>query len=311
MVMTLTPNKDSNGFAELRRLGDDMPAVDEAAKARARARLDEEIRRERVRPRPHVIWRPIAAAATVVLVAVASWALLERSIDRPARQEPPLLRLAAVAATQPPPSVPAGSFVYTSARVRASVTSTNIATGATETVTVESRRETWIAADGSGLILERPVQAGSGETKRIRADPGKLRFTNLDQLPTEPQALLDAIMRPGFLDEPDDDLEILAGIGVLLRDSYVDPAHREGLFLIVERIHGVEVEENHRDPLGRLGTAVTLRDSTRSVMLVFQARSSRLLAERETRADGTFFEATYLQTAVVRAVGERPAETGT
>jgi hypothetical protein len=307
----MTPNMDSNGFAELRRLGDDMPAMDEAAKGRARARLDEEIRRVRVRPRPHVMWRPIAAAGAAALVAVASWVVLDRSIDRPARREPPLLQLAAVASTQPLPSVPAGSFVYTSARVSATVTSTNIATGATESVTVESRRETWIAADGSGLILERPVPSGSRETERIRGGTGKLRFTDLDQLPTEPQALLDEIVRPGFLDGPDDDLEILAGIGVLLRDSYVDPAHREGLFLIVEGIHGVEVEENHRDPLGRLGTAVTLRDSNRSVMLVFQARSSRLLAERETRADGSFFEATYLETAIVRAVGERPAETGT
>lgn len=132
----------------------------------------------------------------------------------------------------------------------------------------------------------------------------------MDQLPTQPQALLEAIMGPGFLDEPDDEFEVLSGIGALLRDSYVSPAHREALFLIVEDMEGVEVEENYRDPFGRLGIAVSLRDSTQSVTtLVFEPGTSRLLAERESRADGAFvFEASYLETAVVSARGERPSE---
>jgi hypothetical protein len=299
-------DRDPDGFAELRKLGDDVPETDEIAMARARSRLNSAIERERAAsPRTPLRRWGALAAAIVALSVVAS--LVLRGAGELARREPALLRLAAVAATQPPASVPSGSFVYTSARVRTTVTSTNITTGATETVVVASRRETWIAADGSGLILERPVRPGLGTTRRLRGEPGSLRFTNLHQLPTEPEALLDAIMGPGFLDEPDDDFEVLSGIGALLRDSYVDPAHREALFLIVEGIRGVTVDEDHRDLLGRLGTAVSLRDSTRSVTLVFQPRTSRLLAEGERRADGTFFEATYLQTSVVRAVGERPA----
>jgi hypothetical protein len=111
----------------------------------------------------------------------------------------------------------------------------------------------------------------------------RLRSPSLHRRPSRPCTCLDRvrdvvallelfednkIMGPCFLDQPNDDLEIFTTIGTLLRDSYVDPAHREGLFLIVEGIEGVEVEANHRDPLGRLGTAVTLRDSTRSVTLV-------------------------------------------
>lgn len=302
-------DRNPDGFAELRKLGDDVPETDEKAKARARSRLNSAIERERAALPRKALKRWITLAAAIVAVSITASLVLRGAAELP-RPEPALLRLATVASTQPPPSVPAGSFVYTKAKVRATVESTNISTGATETVVVASRRETWIAANGSGLILERPLPLGSGEVKRIRGGPGALRFTNLDQLPTEPHALLDAIMGPGFLDQPNDDLEIFTGIGTLLRDSYVDPAHREGLFLIVEGIEGVEVEANQRDPLGRLGTAVTLRDSTRSVTLVFQPRTSRMLAERETRADGTIFEATYLQVAVVRAVGERPGEPG-
>jgi len=305
----MTTDRNPRGFAELRKLGDDVSEIDETAKARARSRLNRAIERERAASPRISLRRSVALVAAIVAVSVTASLVLRGAADLP-RPEPALLRLATVASTQPPPSVPAGSFVYSSANVRATVDSTDIETGGEERMTVASRRETWIAADGSGLILERPVPPGSGETKRTRGGPGALRFTNLDQLPTEPQALLTAIMGSGYLDEPDDDLEIFAGIGILLRDSYVDPAHRQGLFLIVEGIEGVEVEANHRDPSGRLGTALTIRDSTRSVMLVFQPRTSRLLAERETRADGTFFEATYLQTAVVRAVGERPGEPG-
>jgi hypothetical protein len=102
----------------------------------------------------------------------------------------------------------------------------------------------------------------------------------------------------------------LSGIGALLRDAYVDPAHRRALFLIVQSIEGVDVLEGYRDPLGRLGTALSLRDGARSVTLVFEPRTSRLLEESETNVGGTFYEATYLQTGIVRAIGKRPGDPG-
>jgi hypothetical protein len=46
------------------------------------------------------------------------------------------------------------------------------------------------------------------------------------------------------------------------------------------------------------------------VTLVFEPRTSRLLAEADIRTDGTFFEATYLETGVVEEVGDRPGGTG-
>jgi hypothetical protein len=303
----MTADRNPDGFAELRQLGDDVPETDDAAKARARSRLDSVIERERTASPRSAMKRWITLVAAIVAVSITASLVLREAADLP-RPEPALLRLAAVASTQPPPSVPAGSFVYTRSNQRATVDSADVETGAEERVTVESTRETWIGADGSGLILDRPIPLGSGETKRFSGGPGTFRFTDLDQFPTEPKALLDAIKGSGYLDNPDDDLDMFAGIGTLLRDSYLDPAHREGLFLIVQGIDGVEVEANHRDPLGRLGIAVTLRDSTRSLTLVFQARTSRLLAEREIRADGTYFAATYLHVAIVDAVGERPGE---
>jgi hypothetical protein len=310
MVMTMTPNKDPDGFAELRRLGDDVPEADVAAKARARSRLQAAIEQERAASARASMWRWGAVAAAIVAVAVATSFILRGAADRRLGASA-LLELAAVASTQPPPAIPPGSFVYSLAHVRATSTDVDIATGETERVVVEIRRETWIAPNGSGLILEHTLRPGSSGSERFSAEPGTLRFPNLDQLPTEPDALLKAIEGPGFLDEPEDDFGVLSGIGALLRDAYVDPAHRKALFLIVGSIEGVDVVEAYRDPLGRLGTALSLGDSGRSVTLVFQPRTSRLLEEAETHEDGAFFEATYVQTAIVKAIGERPAETGT
>jgi hypothetical protein len=291
-------------FAELRRLGDDMPETDESAKARARSRLDRAIQLERgAAPRTsRRRWGAVAAA--IAVLSVATTLFLREVADRPS-----LLRLAAVASAQPAPSVPAGSFVYASSRERRTIGSTHLEEGEMGTVIVDLVRETWVAPDGSGLIRERPIPASSGEITRFTAQPGELRFTDLDRLPTEPEALLDAIMEPGFLDEPDNDLDLLNGIGALLRDSYLDPAHREGLFLIVEGLEGVEVQDDYRDRLGRAGIAISLGDGTRTVTLVFEPRTSRLLAEADIRTDGTFFEATYLETGVVEEVGDRPGGT--
>jgi hypothetical protein len=306
----MTADRDPDIFAELKRLGDDMAAMDEAAKSRARARLDEEIRRERSPRRPHAVWRPLAAAAAAALVAVASWTLLGPSFRRPTTRESAISQLAEAASTQPSPSVPAGSYVYTRSRVRTTIADTNITTGETETAVVVSRRETWIAPDGSGLILERPLGPEAGESKRITGKPGELRFPSLNRFPTEPHALLEAIRGPGFLDQPDNDFDVLSGIGALLRDPYVDPPHREALFLIVQGIEGVDVVEGYRDRLGRLGTALSLREGARSVTLVFEPRTSRLLEEGETNVGGTIYEATYLETGIVRAIGKRPGDPG-
>jgi hypothetical protein len=305
----MTTDRNSEGFAELRKLGDDVPEIDETAKARARVRLDAAIERERAAPRTSPgRWGTVAAA--VVAVALATSLIVRGSATRPPAS-PALLQLAAVASTQPSPAVPAGSFVYMRSRVRATSTDVDLTTGGTKMVVVTSRRETWIATDGSGLILERPVQPVSGPSKRISAAPGELRFPSLDQFPTEPEALLDEIMaRPGFLDDPADDFEVLSGIGALLRDAYVDPPHRRALFLIVESIDGIDVVEGYRDPLGRPGTALSLRNGDRSVTLVFEPRTSRLLEEDETHEGGAFSEATYLETGIVSAIGKRPGEPG-
>jgi hypothetical protein len=306
----MTPNKDPDGFGELRKLGDDIPETDALAKARARSRLNAAIEKERAGSTRPSLWRWGAVAAAIVAVAFATSVVLRQAAHGP-QGSPALLQLAAVASTQPPPAVPPGSFVYMRSRVRATSTDSDVGGGETKTVVLTSLRETWIATNGSGLILERPLGPGPGYSKRIPAGPGELRFPSLDQLPTEPGALLDAIIGPGFLDQPDNDFEILSGIGALLRDAYVDPPHREALFLIVQGIEGVDVVERYRDPLGRLGTAVSLRDGARSVTLVFEPRTSRLLEEGETNVGGSVYEATYLQTAIVGAVGQRPAETGT
>jgi hypothetical protein len=302
--MRTNSNPEPDGLSMLRELGDDVPATDPAAKARARARLDGAIERERrEKSRRPLRWGAVAAAALALILGVSE--LLRGPEGGPAAALA-IRRLAAVASEQPPAPVPAGSFVYSLARVRATSTDVDVPTGEAETTIVTSERETWIAADGSGLIIERPAEAGSGEARRTEAEAGTLRYAELDRLPTDPHPLLEAIRGPGFLDEPEGPVELLSGVGALLRDSYASPTHREALFLIVAGIDGVEITEDHRDALGRLGTAVSFRDGLRSVTLVFEPGTSRLLAEADEREGGTLFEATYIETAVVATLGDRP-----
>jgi hypothetical protein len=295
---------DPDRLAVLRGLGRDIPEFDPEAKNRARARLQRVIETDRRRPRRAM--PAFAIAAAILLASLAVVLVVDQAPHR--EDEFALLRLATVASSQPAPSIPAGSFAYLSARVVRTSTTGSVDAGQEETVVVELSRETWIARDGSGLIVERQIGA-PGDTTRFEAAAGELRFVELSGLPTEPGALLEALYAPGLLDEPDDDLEVLSGIAALLRDAYASPGHRRALFEIVQGIEGVEVTEGFLDPRGRSGTAISLSDDVRTVTLVFDPETSRLLFEGESRTDGRLYEATYLHAAVVPAAGERPNST--
>jgi hypothetical protein len=295
--------RDPDRLAVLRGLGRDVPDSDTEAKNRARARLQRVIEAESRRPRRAM---PALAIAAAILASLAVVLVVVHAPDR--EGQPALLRLATVAFSQPAPSIPAGSFAYLSVRVVRTSAMGNVDDGREETVVVELIRETWMARDGSGLIVEHPIGA-PGDATRFEAAPGELRFVELNGLPTEPGALLEALRAPGLLDEPEDDLEVLSGIAAFFRDAYASPAHRRTLFEIVQGIEGVEVTEGFLDPSGRSGTAVSLSDEMRSVTLVFDPETSRLLFEGESRTDGTFSETTYLRVGVVTAAGERPIDT--
>lgn len=293
-------------MADLRLLGDDVPVTDQAAKARARSRLEAVMQGEDVRPRPNIVWRPVAAAAAAILVTLATWTLLDRSIEPPDARRPALLQLATAASSQAAPAVPAGSFVYTRSRVEAVSSDVSVSGEELGSEIITSRRETWIARDGSGLLIERRIGLDAVREERTPGGPGTFRFGDVNELPTDPGALFDAIMGAGFLDGPDDDFAVLSGIGALLRDPFVSPAHREALFRIVASMEGVQVDEEYLDPVGRIGIGVSLRDSSRSVILVFEPGTSRLLAEAESRDGAVIYRASYLESAVVSARGKRP-----
>src|SRR6185503_5991617 len=97
----MTTDRNPDGFAELRQLGDDVPKTDDAAKARARSRLDGAIERERAASPRSALKRWITVAAAIVAVSITASLVLREAADLP-RPEPALLRLAAVASTQPP-----------------------------------------------------------------------------------------------------------------------------------------------------------------------------------------------------------------
>jgi hypothetical protein len=288
-------------FAAIRRIGANVPRMDPGARARALVRLDREIELEVTTRRRR---RRVATLLAAALAVLAVTSLLELGFERPGGEELPILQIAAVAGAQSSPSIPDGSFMYTRSLARAWRTDVPVDDPEqAETTTDSWVREVWIAEDGSGLIVETRDGERLGRTL---ADPGDLRFAELNSAPTDPDGLLAAIMGEGYLDEPDSDVEILAGIAPLLGDAYALPEHRRALFEIVAALPGVTVDERHEDRAGRVGTAVSLGDGRVTVTLVFDPETSGLLEFRQEYADGRISAETYLQTALVGETGERP-----
>ena len=194
----MTPTRNSDGFAELRKLGDDVPENGRPRKGSRESAAGCRHRGANERPRrkrPLKRWGAVAAAIVAVAVTTLSSFVEAAGLPRPSRR---CCDSAAVASTQPPPSVPAGPSCTRSPGCGQPHSISNIQTGETNTDTVEIVRETWAAADSDpGSILaarlcwSRAKPRGSRGTGRTSGSRTWTRF------PTEPRALLDATMGPG------------------------------------------------------------------------------------------------------------------
>lgn len=161
-------------------------------------------------------------------------------------------------------------------------------------------RESWIAPDGSGRILEVPgpvtfptatdraawVSAGSPDLADTlggedRFGPGELPFQDFSDLPTNPTKLLDVIEQREIVGGPDGDWETFRIVGDLLRETYTTPAVRAALYEVAAELPGVELVGGVTDQAGRPGVAVAYTYDVSRIEWIFDPKTAELLGERE------------------------------
>ena len=312
-------------------LGADVAETDEAARARARDRLEVTMRasdgQEPDRKRP--VYVLVAAAVAAVLVLIVQ-SVLPFGAGGPRQAAAVLRDLGQIAAQRPERSLDPGHYVYERSTVILARSLEDPSGGAPFTVHYEDLMETWIASDGSGRIKVRvighsfmdrgeearwlhsgspalPVEEGSDDLY----EPGDLSFVDFGSLPTDPSAL-DAALASGIpLGSGSRGFERLDAIGDLLRFAYAPPEHRAALFEVAAQLPGVVLDGNVVDVEGRTGVGVSLTEGSTKIQLIFDEATSEILAERtfEVQDDGSTVlreEIAYLEAGIVGSVEERP-----
>jgi hypothetical protein len=193
------------------------------------------------------------------------------------------------------------------------------------------RVETWIAADGSGrqettyesvefatpadkqdwIANGRPPIPSIGTTDVERFAPGDLVRYHTDQLPTEPAALRDTLVRGETVPTGPGAPGLLSSIGVLLALEDLRPSLRQSLFELAATLRDVEVRGDAVDPLGRAAVTVVAPEVSGGTTLYFDPTTARLLARTTEVPSGndrppfTSWTA-YIRSGLVPDVGERP-----
>jgi hypothetical protein len=219
-----------------------------------------------------------------------------------------LHRVALRAAQQPPAPTPApGQFLYTRSE-SASTFLYVVGDGRTFFFHQPQIRASWIGVDGSGRILNTAssvtfpteedratwIAAGSpdlcadvcqGRTDSEPFGPGELIYSNDNDLPTDPEELLELIESRELIGGPHGDWETFAIIGDLLRETSLQPEERAALYQVAAELPGVELLGRVVDGAGRPGVAVaytrTNTDAPSRHELIFDPRTAELLGENE------------------------------
>ena len=300
-----------------------------------RVRMDAEEAPQEARrrgPRRHA-WRWVGvAAACVAVAAVAASFLFAGSPARPDTAAAAALHQAAETARKQPIPAPLASGQYAYTKSKGVFMTSTAAEGQPKMSThTPFVREVWMGeqsrlreADGKAEFVTAQdranwIAAGSPD---FFGDPGTSvdplgPYTPLD-LPTDPDALFAELKTKaaghgtGLYNE----MFVLAGDA--LRETATSPAQRAALYDVASRIPGVELAGNVTDSAGRSGVAVAMTDATSHIrqLLVFDPKTSQLLAEEQRVTDGNEFgwpagtlvgETTYLVHAVVGSNSEVPA----
>lgn len=292
-----------DGFEELLR--GETPEKDEAASERARVRLRsaiaEERRATRHRRRRLVGVGAATLATAMLIVAVQSWLPLGRGgPDVSAAAE--IRRLGEVAARQQAPDLGRNQFIYRRyLEVRRDITE-SISTGLSYAVDVRLEVEVWLSSDGSGrtlttyqsVVLASPQdrasweEAGSpslpapGETDTHDYGLGGLAYFPVDDLPTDPDALRQALAEGKVIGPAPGDTNLLSTIGSLLAQEDADGELRQALFDVTATIPNVSVSIDAVDPLGRPAVLLTVSDATGETSLFFDSSDAHFLGRSLT-----------------------------
>lgn len=235
-------------------------------------------------------------AATAALVALAAVVTLPRALPEEHLGASPaaaaVLERAADAASAYDSAT--GRYAYTKAQTLYAVTA---ADAPPFSALIPRLRETWVAADGSGRIVETtgepiflgtrdrarwlaagslPLASGRARDDRVRAhydpvsdellavDPSDLSLKELDQLlsavpqlPADPTRLGRLIRAYAEYKDPPVEAAIFNQISGLLHSPLASAELRAALYRVLASVDGVRLGGERRDSAGRLGTVIT------------------------------------------------------
>lgn len=291
----------------LRRFGKMPGQPSPTATADARAALDRAIARERGsaprRPsarRRSWRWRMragLALAASLLVLALAATLRSGSSAGPPLAAGAVLERLARVASAQPAAVPGPGQYLYTASHALTANT-IGLRHGYCQ-LNVEEYRQNWIAANGEGLFIERDGQAhlapsspasckailaeyGGPVSSKSWAAPGCLSITPipLGRLPRDPGVLRARLLTGKVEGGPPGPAEAFTQVGDLLRETDAPPALRAALYRAAAGLPGVRSLGTITDKLGRKGVALAIDSAGVRDELIFDPRTSALLAEQ-------------------------------
>jgi hypothetical protein len=307
----------------LRTLGSDVPAPESRAKRAARATLL--VHAQAATPRLRWVALPrlslrrsriAAAVAAVALVAVVGSGVLPLGAQPDPAAAAALNRAADVAAAQPA-SLGVGYRHTTSEGAHLSGVGGDADHPEGIWALVPMEREIWIAADGSGRLVEtrgEPIWLGPADeaawmaagSPDLRGDPisdtrfgptppgaepgapqpwpGSLHYEDLDALPTDADSLRAVIDARAAAGGGANDYQRFTVVADLLRETVGTPDLRAALYRVAAGLGGVELIGSVTDRAGRTGTAVAMTGNPSGVglerhTLIFDPETSMLLAE--------------------------------
>jgi hypothetical protein len=314
----------------IRSLGDEPAENDAVHVTRARRRAWAELNAmiEQTHQRSQRTKRLFGLAAAVSLVFLVVGPLSLRGSKTSTAAAAVLNRLATVAESQPFQALTPGDYVFTKSQLYDTVQRQDLSSGEQWSVAIRTERETWMAPDGSGRIVETIhdvrflsdadrkawQRAGSpdlyptGRLSDERFEPGELTFLDLAALPTDLQSLTSLIEERRILPGPPGACESFDIIGDLLRETHAHPKLRAALYRVAAGLRGVHVEGTVRDAVGRSGIGLSCVLGGVRTELIFDPATSMMLEERtiDTMSQGTLAVATFLESGTVRSISGRP-----
>jgi len=278
-----------------------------------------------------VRWAGLAAACAVAAIVAGAF-LLSGGPARPDTAAAAALHKAAETARKQPVPAPLASGQYAYTKSKGVFMTSTAAEGQPKTSThTPFVREVWMGEQSrlretSGkaefvTAADRQAWIAAGSPDFF-GDPGTSvdslgSYTPLD-LPTDPDVLFTQLKAKAAGHGTGLYNEMFVLVGDALRETATSPAQRAALYDVAARIPGVELVGDVTDSAGRPGVAVAMTNTSSHIrqLLVFDPKTSQLLAEEQRVTDGNEFgwpagtlvgETTYLVHAVVGSNSEVPA----